>query len=216
MKYRCKVCGYIYDDEKEEVPFSDLPDTWTCPLCGASKSMFESLEQVKEVNIEKNPKTEKKPVEDDMKKLSNSTLSVLCSNLARGCEKQYKFEEMDLYNQLADYFESKVKEDKNANIDELIDICKEDLNIGFKEVDTFSKEVKDRGALRAKTWSEKVTIMLENLLERYKKEGDKMFEGMNVWVCTICGFVYIGKQLPEICPVCKVPNFKFELIKGRR
>lgn len=32
MKYKCMLCGYIYDDEKEEIKFADLPDDWTCPL----------------------------------------------------------------------------------------------------------------------------------------------------------------------------------------
>ena len=29
MKYRCTVCGHIYDEEREGVKFADLPDTWT-------------------------------------------------------------------------------------------------------------------------------------------------------------------------------------------
>lgn len=41
-----------------------------------------------------------------------------------------------------------------------------------------------------------------------------MFEGTGVYVCTICGFIYVGDELPEICPVCKVTNRKFEKIKG--
>ena len=40
MKYRCSVCGHIYDEEREGVKFADLPDTWTCPTCGAPKSKF--------------------------------------------------------------------------------------------------------------------------------------------------------------------------------
>lgn len=40
MKYRCTVCGHIYDEEREGVKFADLPDTWTCPTCGAPKSKF--------------------------------------------------------------------------------------------------------------------------------------------------------------------------------
>ena len=47
-KYRCVVCGYIYDPELGEpesgietgVPFSELPDTYICPLCGAGKDEF--------------------------------------------------------------------------------------------------------------------------------------------------------------------------------
>lgn len=42
-KYRCVVCGYIYDDATEEIKFADLPDTWVCPVCGASKSDFEEV-----------------------------------------------------------------------------------------------------------------------------------------------------------------------------
>lgn len=43
MKYICNVCGYIYDDEKEEVKFEDLPEDWTCPLCGVQKSEFTKM-----------------------------------------------------------------------------------------------------------------------------------------------------------------------------
>lgn len=43
MKYICNVCGYIYDDEKEEVKFEDLPEDWTCPVCGVSKSEFTKM-----------------------------------------------------------------------------------------------------------------------------------------------------------------------------
>lgn len=42
-RYRCKVCGYIYDDAKEAVPFESLPDDWKCPLCGVPKDMFEAV-----------------------------------------------------------------------------------------------------------------------------------------------------------------------------
>jgi flavin reductase (DIM6/NTAB) family NADH-FMN oxidoreductase RutF/rubredoxin len=47
-KYRCDVCGYIYDPEKGDpdngVPagtsFNDIPDDWVCPVCGAGKDSF--------------------------------------------------------------------------------------------------------------------------------------------------------------------------------
>lgn len=43
MKYECSVCGYAYDDEKEAVPFAELPDDWACPMCDASKDVFEPI-----------------------------------------------------------------------------------------------------------------------------------------------------------------------------
>ena len=42
-KYKCSLCGYIYDDEKEQTKFANLADDWTCPLCGAPKSLFEEI-----------------------------------------------------------------------------------------------------------------------------------------------------------------------------
>lgn len=38
--YRCTICGYIYDNEKEEIPFEELPDDWVCPRCGVGKELF--------------------------------------------------------------------------------------------------------------------------------------------------------------------------------
>lgn len=49
-KYRCKICGYIYDDSKEEVKFEDLPNDWTCPDCGVPKNLFEEIEEIEELN----------------------------------------------------------------------------------------------------------------------------------------------------------------------
>ncbi len=48
-KYRCTVCGYIYDPAKGDpdhgikpgTSFSDLPDDWKCPECGVGKDKFE-------------------------------------------------------------------------------------------------------------------------------------------------------------------------------
>ena len=37
-KWICTICGYVYD---REIPFENLPDDWVCPLCLASKSVFE-------------------------------------------------------------------------------------------------------------------------------------------------------------------------------
>ena len=42
-KYECPACGYIYDEEKEDVKFDDLPDDWVCPICGEEKSEFIKL-----------------------------------------------------------------------------------------------------------------------------------------------------------------------------
>lgn len=42
-KYQCTVCGYIYDESREEKPFENLPEDWKCPLCGVKKEMFKEI-----------------------------------------------------------------------------------------------------------------------------------------------------------------------------
>jgi flavin reductase (DIM6/NTAB) family NADH-FMN oxidoreductase RutF/rubredoxin len=51
-KYKCMICGYIYDPEigdpdsgiKPGTSFEELPDSWVCPICGAAKDQFEKTE----------------------------------------------------------------------------------------------------------------------------------------------------------------------------
>lgn len=50
-RWRCVVCGHVYDSEYGDpkanvdpgTPFEDLPDDWTCPVCGAAKEQFEPV-----------------------------------------------------------------------------------------------------------------------------------------------------------------------------
>ncbi len=52
-KYKCSICGYVYDpsvgDENAGISsstaFEDLPDDWICPICGATKDQFEPAEE---------------------------------------------------------------------------------------------------------------------------------------------------------------------------
>jgi flavin reductase (DIM6/NTAB) family NADH-FMN oxidoreductase RutF/rubredoxin len=39
-RYKCVVCGHIYDDNIEEIKFSELPDDWVCPICGSEKEDY--------------------------------------------------------------------------------------------------------------------------------------------------------------------------------
>ena len=210
MKYICQICGYVYDDAKEKVPFEELPDDWKCPLCGAAKSDFKP-----EANgDEKKVVTAIEPMDADLEKLSAGQLAALCSNLARGCEKQYKQEEADLFKQLADYFTAVVPTVNDASVEKLAKELQTDAN-NYAAVRATADANADRGAARVCVWGEKVTRMLSSLVNRYLNEGEAMLKDTNIWVCTTCGFVYIGDTPPELCPVCKVPDWKFEKIEGR-
>ena len=51
-RYKCKVCGYIYDPVKGDheggikpgTAFESLPENWVCPVCGADKDQFEKIQ----------------------------------------------------------------------------------------------------------------------------------------------------------------------------
>ena len=45
MRFRCLVCGWIYDENKEGKPFDDLPEDWRCPVCLASHDNFELIDE---------------------------------------------------------------------------------------------------------------------------------------------------------------------------
>ena len=50
-KWKCTVCGHIYDPAQGDpeggvqpgTPFEKVPDSWTCPECGAPKSAYKPL-----------------------------------------------------------------------------------------------------------------------------------------------------------------------------
>ncbi len=51
-KYRCSVCDHVYDPAEGDpeagippgTPFESLPETWSCPECGATKADFEPID----------------------------------------------------------------------------------------------------------------------------------------------------------------------------
>ena len=95
-QYVCSICGYVYD-EAVSGPWEALPADWKCPICKAGKEAFRVLEEAPQPQAQ----LEKPHVETE---LSPMEMSIICSNLARGCEKQYLFEEMDGFQKLAEFF----------------------------------------------------------------------------------------------------------------
>jgi NADP-reducing hydrogenase subunit HndD len=211
-KWSCSICGYVYDEAKEGVPFAQLPEDWVCPLCGAAKAAFVPQEAAPA------PQAPAAPIrmpEGDMTELSPGALSVLCSNLARGCEKQYKEEEAALFRELAEYFSAAAPKEEPTDLRALLERVEADLNTGYPALSAAAGAVGDRGTLRICVWGEKVTRILQSLLQRYEREGEAFLENTQVWVCSVCGFVYVGDAPPALCPVCKVPAWKFDKVEGR-
>ena len=244
MKYICTICGYTYDEAKEGRAFKDLPDSWVCPVCGAAKSAFKTDENSKPLSgakasgavteagsdldaDKKNTDTAfsgtvahagngtEEVFDEDMKRLSSGELAALCSNLARGCEKQYMAREAALFKEIADYFSTTAPAVPETDIEHLAALFKKDLESGYPELFNEADSALDRGTKRICVWGEKVTNIQSTLLARWEREGDAFLKNAEVWVCSVCGFIYVGNTPPEICPVCKVPSWKFDKIERR-
>lgn len=216
-KYVCSVCGYIYD-EADGIPgagiapgtlWAQLPDDWVCPICKAGKSAF------REQGGTASPAAETMEKPEFQKEYSDMELSVICSNLARGCEKQYLAKEAEDFWILSEKFHTRADAPEKADFQEILRQTDEELEKLFPYASNAAKQEQDRGALRSLVWSEKVTRMTQSLLQRYEAEGDAMLDGADVYVCSVCGFIYIGNDLPDVCPVCKVPSWKFVKMEGR-
>lgn len=200
-KFKCQICGYVHD-EIENGDFASLDESYICPICGAPKNLFEEEKEAAEENSV-NDVQEK--LVDDLTELNNLEISAICSNLARGCEKQYLLSEAESFRKIANYF-NKEKIDAKINKTNLMELINDDLSKNLIAANEEAVKHNDRGAQRALTWSTKVTNILKILLEKYY---DDDLENTKVYVCTICGFIFVGNTAPDLCPVCKVQKNKF-------
>lgn len=224
MKYICSICGYVYDETAEGTAFAALPDSWVCPLCRAAKDLFrpEKIEAAPEparpdpAAAGPSAHVDTDYAGEDLHKLSAGELSALCSNLARGCEKQYKNEEAGLFREIAAYFAAVTPDEPDGDLTHLLSLFENDLTTGYPAVQSAAQTAGDRGTQRVCVWGQKVTVILNSLVQRYQREGSAFLRNTQIWVCSVCGFAYVGDTPPELCPVCKVPAWKFDKIEGRR
>ena len=101
---------------------------------------------------------------------------------------------------------------KEGNIDNVFEKIDNDINM-FNEANKITDEVKDSGAKRVITWASKTSNLIKTILNKYQNSGVDYIKNTKIWVCDICGFIYVGDEPPKVCPICKVPNFKIMEVK---
>lgn len=84
--------------------------------------------------------------------------------------------------------------------------------------DRFAREAKEEGFDAIAGLFEKVAAIEKQHEERYRKLIQNIEEGLvfsrdgdTIWICRNCGHVVIGKQAPQVCPVCSHPQSFFEI-----
>ena len=82
----------------------------------------------------------------------------------------------------------------------------------------FARVAREEGFDSIATMFERVAEVEKEHEERYKKllanvEGGKVFvrDDVQMWQCTNCGAIVIGKEAPDVCPVCAHPKAYFQL-----
>ena len=229
MKYQCKICGHIYDESVEGVPFEQLPDDWRCPLCGAAKSDFAPVEQKTE-----NAKEDKKMAN---KYEGTKTQKNLEAAFAGESQARNKYT----------YFASKAKKEGFEQIAAFFlktaDNEKEHAKMWFKELggigdtadnlkaaadgenyewtdmyEDFAKTAEEEGFPELAAKFRMVGEIEKHHEERYRAllsnvQMQKVFEKseVKVWECRNCGHIVVGTKAPDVCPVCAHPQSYFEV-----
>ncbi|MCL1803785.1 MAG: rubredoxin [Eubacteriaceae bacterium] len=224
--YKCPICGYIYSEADgiidigimPETKWDDVSDGFLCPVCKAPKALFaqvvneESIAAPFDININTGA-----GLLEGSTELTNGQISAICSSLAKACEKQRLYEEMEAFAEIAGfYFQAQAPPKEAHTLQAARRMLEDELSDIMPAAFAAAKAEGDRGALRALVWSEKATLILEALLARYINEGESILENEKIYVCDICGFIYIGESAPDICPVCKVPSTKIIEVERRQ
>ena len=83
---------------------------------------------------------------------------------------------------------------------------------------TMAKEAREEGFDHIAFLFEEVAKIEKEHEERYRKllanvEGGLVFsrDGEMIWQCSNCGHIHVGRQAPEMCPVCAHPKAYFQL-----
>ncbi len=81
----------------------------------------------------------------------------------------------------------------------------------------FAKTAKEEGFDRIAYLFEAVGAIEKEHEERYRAILEKLntetifvSEEVQVWICTNCGHIHVGKKAPEMCPVCQHPKAYFQ------
>ena len=230
--WRCKICGYVHNSP-------ELPNDFTCPLCGHPAEDFEPIyESTQSAQAPQNDTTVKSSQEEKMNKYAGTqTEKNLMEAFAGESQARNKYT----------YFASKAKKEGFEQIAAIFEATanneKEHAKMWFKELegigDTaanlkaaadgenhewtdmyegFAKTAEAEGfpALAAKFRA--VAAIEKHHEERYRAllknvETAAVFEKseVKVWECRNCGHIIVGTKAPEVCPVCAHPKSYFEI-----
>ena len=207
MKFECKVCHYVAENEAPEV----------CPVCKA-----------------KNAFVAKEPVLKGSKTEANLQTAFAGESQARNKYTYFASKaRKEGFVQIAAIFEETAKnEQEHAKIwfkllhggeigttAENLLAAAEGENYEWTDMySEFAQVAREEGFNKIADLFDGVAAIEKDHEERQRKllanvKGDLVFskDGDAVWQCSNCGHIVVGKKAPEVCPVCAHPQAYFQV-----
>ena len=207
-KFICKVCGYVHE--------GNTPPEF-CPKCKAPASAFE---EVKTLNGSK----------------TEANLQAAFAGESQATNKYTYFAskaKKDGYMQIAAIFEETAKNEREhakmwykllnggeiSGTEENLRMAAEGENYEWTDMyKDFAKTAREEGFDDIARLFDGVAAIEAEHEKRYlalldNVKGGVVFsrDGDVIWQCSNCGHICIGKQAPEVCPVCSHPKSYFQI-----
>lgn len=213
-KWKCKVCGYVYEGD-------ELPTDFVCPKCKKGADKFEKIEESAPKNAFAGTKTEKNLWEafagesqarnkytyfaSEAKKAGFEQIAALFLQTAEN-EKEHAKLWFKALGELGTTEENLLHAAEGENFEwtDMYDrMAREADEEGFHEL---AEQFRGVAAIE-KMHEERYRALLHNV------KAQEVFakSEIKVWECRNCGHIVVGKNAPEICPVCKHPQAYFEV-----
>lgn len=227
-KYKCSVCGYVYDPQVGDpangiapgVDFANLPQDWKCPRCRKDKSVFAEVAEnpsnpyagtQTEKNLkaafagESEARNKYTYFASKAKKEGFEQIAAIFQSTADNEKEHAKLWFKEL-NGIGDTAHNLVAAAEGENY-EWTEMYAEFANTaeaeGFPELAAKFRMVADI----EKRHESRYRALLHNveIQEVFRKSSVK------VWECRNCGHIVVGMQAPDVCPVCDHPQAYFEI-----
>ncbi len=214
-KFRCKLCGKIFEAESAEAA--------RCPLCGATGDQLEEVVEEPAANPYTGTQTEK-------------NLQAAFAGESQARNKYPSFASVakkEGYEQIAAIFLQTAENEKEhaklwckelggigTTIDNLNAAADGENHEWTDMYERMAREADEEGFHDLAAQFRGVGAIEKHHEERYRAllhnvEAMEVFRksGVTMWECRNCGHIVIGTEAPEVCPVCFHPQSYFEVRK---
>ena len=215
-KWKCKICGYIYEGES-------LPENFTCPVCRQPASAFEKIEEAPAKGASKYAGTQ-----------TEKNLQAAFAGESQARNKYTYFSSVaqnEGFEQIAALFQLTAQNEMAhaklwfEELNGLGDTAQNLLHAAEGEnyewtdmYEGFAKTAEEEGFPELAARFRLVAAIEKHHEERYRAllrnvETAEVFKKseVKVWECRNCGHIVVGTAAPEICPTCAHPQSYFEI-----